>query len=127
MKDKKLHCSDCAYFDCNSYAQFCSLHHVKRDEDSSACRYFRDVKVRVKCYSILKAMICLRGRSYYEKRMTELSSWLDEQEREFSLFESSIICERQWDLHGREYEAFCKARPIIKRRIDWYRRKMNEI
>lgn len=58
-------------------------------------------------------------------RMNKLIAYKERLDKRFRIFEiGGIVGDRIWGLEGGAYFDYCqRVRPILKKRIDWYKKK----
>ena len=67
----------------------------------------------------------IKSKNYHFNRMNKLIVYKERLDERFRIFEiGGIVGDRIWDLEGGAYLDYCqRVRPILKKRIDWYKKK----
>lgn len=70
----------------------------------------------------------IKRRGYYSDRVNQLIAHKEMLDKRFWIFESGgIVGDRIWDLEGGAYLDYChRVRPILYKRIEWYKKKQVE-
>lgn len=70
----------------------------------------------------------VKNQNYYSKRLNQLIAHKAMLDKRFRIFElGGIVSDRIWELEGYYYlDYFHRIKPILRKRIEWYEKKMRK-